>query len=246
VTGELGPSGGGANAGAETAPRNGPPRPPRLFPAIDGFDLNAGPEGLDEPRLVRRSRILGNMRQVVPTEWLPELFRTESLTWDLKDEISREIGPGVRGGEDLPPLSDRQVEVVRFRYTRTVHEEAWSFRATQGRQRIYFDVEDECGLTAEPALGSARAWPSLGKLIWILDRSVVGSAKGLYFGDLALRLENEVRQPEELRDFIQVSSFFYPAIGEWYEAAFEAWCVAIAAGADLAWPVDSISLMAVM
>jgi hypothetical protein len=220
--------------------------PPRHFPAIEGFDLNAGPEGLDEPRLVRRSRILGNMRQELPTEWLPELFRSESLSDDLKDEISREIGPDVRGGEDLPPLSERQMELVRFRYGRTVHQEAWSFRATQGSERIYFRVEDEYELDTEPALKSVRSWPSLGKLIWILDRTVIGAAEGLYFGDLTLRLENEVSDPEELRDFILASSFFYPAIGEWYAAAFEAWCRAIAAGADLAWPVDSISLMAAM
>lgn len=213
---------------------------------MDGFDLNAGPEGLDEPRLVRRSRILGSMRQEVPTEWLPELLRGESLDDEMKDAISREIGPGVRGGEDLPPLSDRQIEMVRFRHTQTVREEAWSFRASRGAERIYFRVQDEYDSDTELARSSTRAWPSLGKLIWILDRTAIGAATGLYFGDLSLRLGNDVDTPGELRDSIKVSSFFYPAIGEWYDAAFEAWGRAIAAGADLAQPVDSISLMAVM
>ncbi|MFP4431182.1 MAG: hypothetical protein ACLFPV_08040 [Spirochaetaceae bacterium] len=226
--------------------RNSPPRPPRRFPAIDGFDLNAGPLGLDDPERVRRSRILGNLRQEAPAETLPPLLRSESLSREFKDLLTLSIGPGVRGGEDLPPLSDRQIEVVRFRYTQTIHREAWSFRGTQSRERIYFDVADEYDLNTEPALGSSRAWPSLGKLIWILDRSEIGETTGLYFGDLSLRLGNDVEDPEELRDFIKVSSFFYPAIGEWYDAAFEAWCRAIAAGADLPWPVDSISLMEVM
>ncbi len=235
-----------AAPGRANGPRRRLNRPPRHFPTIAGFDLNAGPEGLDDPQRIRRSRILGNRRQEAPFDTLPPLLRSESLSREFKDVLSRSIGPGIRGGEDLPPLSEGQIEVVRFRYSRTVHEEAWSFRATRGAERIHFRVEDEDGLDTEPPLRSVRSWPSLGKLIWILDRTVIGAATGLYFGDLSLRLEHEVANPEDFRNFILASSFFYPAIGQWYVAAFDAWCRAIAAGADLAWPVDSISLMAAL
>ncbi len=233
------------NVGVNRGPHK-PPIPPRRFPPIDGFDLNAGPEWLDDPERIRRSRILGNLRQEADQETLPPYLASESLPREFKNLLSLTVGPAARGGEDLPTLSEGQIELVRFQYTETIHQEAWSFRATEGRERIRYTIEDEYELDVSLALRSTRAWPSLGKLIWMLDHSDVGAAEGLYFGDLSLRLESEVEAPGELKNFIRVSSFFYPAVGEWYDAAFEAWCQAIASGIDVRDPVDSISLMAVM
>src|SRR6056297_2582198 len=172
------------------------PNPPRRFPPLDGFDLNAGPEALEDPERIRRSRILGNRRQEADQETLPPMLRGESLSREFKNLLSLTVGPAARGGEDLPTLSEGQIELVRFQYTQTIHQEAWSFRARQGRERIRYAIEDEYELDVSLVLRSTRAWPSLGKLIWMLDHSDVGAAEGLYFGDLSLRLESEVEAPE--------------------------------------------------
>lgn len=219
-------------------------RPPRRFSNVAGFDLNSGPVGIEVPDTVRRSRILGNQRRLAPVKTLPMDLQSESLAPEIRDLVGRFVGPGSRGGEDLPPLSENQLELVRYRYTQTVHQEAWSFRATKGRERDYYSGVDEGEADLRPAMRSTREWPSLGKLIWMLDRSWLGEGAGLYFGDFCWRVANDGLGLDEPRGSIEVSSLFYPAVGAWYDAAFEAWRRTTPLLVTLDSPIDSIDLLA--
>lgn len=224
-------------------------RAPAAFPAVDGFDLSAGPEGLDDPRSVHRSRRLGSRRWTEPEEMLPEYLRREQLDREFLNTVGTLLGPAARSGEDLSPLGSSEVQLAGFCYTRTVHCECWSLRGSRGASRIRYRVSDETDPFNEsgsfPVLSSTLRWPTLGKVIWMIDHSVLyGTTTGLYFGLLAFAYGEEGTDPHSLAGEINVYSEFYPQLPAWYEQATLRWADRIASGAENDHCVDSIALMA--
>lgn len=223
-------------------------RPPVKFPRVPGFDLRAGPEGLEDPQRVRAARRLGSLRKRQSEQLLPQYLRQEQLDGDFLNILGWLCGPAARSGEDLPPLKPQQYELAGFCYTRTVHCECWSLRASCGLHRIYYHIDDETDPGAEsgtrPALLTTTAWPSLGKLIWIIDHSVMyGQSQGMYFSSLVWEYADYGSDPHSLIGDIRVYSAFYPALSDWYQQATQRWAARLAADGQHQWLVDSITLM---
>lgn len=224
-------------------------RPPDCFPDIPGFDLNEGPEGLDDPVRVGRSRRLGSSRWAAPDEDLPDYLQEEKLDREYLRDLSFSGLFGARSGEDLPRLRPRQVQLAGFCYTQTVHCECWSFRAFRGVSRIRYSFADETDLDGnypvELALKTTLEWPSLGKLIWMLDHGdFFSDFPGIYFPTLIWPVWEGGEAPEEMTGYVKVHSEFYPALQDWYEQATLFWEDDVRTGVSDWKIVDSIELMA--
>jgi len=221
--------------------------PPNHFPIIPGFDLDAGPEGMDDPNRVERARRLGSLRWDKNREDLPAHLQQEKLDREYLNYIGRAVGPAARSGEDLPPLRHGQFQLAAFCYKHTTHRECWSFRAYIGKSRIRYSICDECDPDGfdepRPALLTSKELPTLGKLIWMLDNSDLSAGfTGLYFITLTDQIENG-RHPSLVLDDIKVHSEFYPQLPLWYEKAVQFWAEEVAAGDNDYYIVDSIELM---
>jgi hypothetical protein len=153
----------------------------------------------------------------------PELI-ADSLSDSSKCALQR-IHPPLRGGEDLPDTGKGEIEIARLAYTCTVHCEVTSIRARRSGGRIHYRVVDEY----ETAITCGREWSdhplTLGELIDLIEESSDGDYReGLYFGDLQSRLWiGDGTKVEDLEDFIEVSSPFYPELTKWFQEAFVEW-----------------------
>lgn len=222
---------------------------PRQFPQIPGFDLDAGPEGLEDPRRVRASRRRGALRWRADEEQLPEYLRSEKLDREFLNTLTATLGPAARSGEDLPPLGPGQVQLAGFCATQTVHCECWSLSAYRGKSRIRYHFSDEGdpdGLNGSRlALQTTTAWPSLGKLIWMIDNSDFSDGyTGLYFAALVEEVREQSAEPASLIGDIEVYSHFYPQLSGWYDAAVRVWARKVEQSGDVESGPDSIELMA--
>lgn len=224
---------------------------PRVFPVIPGFDLNAGPEGLDDPAMVRRSRRLGTLRRNEEESSLPDILREEALDPDLKRLLYRVVGTRALSGEDLPSMIRGEVELARIQSKMTVHCESVSLRGRPSGGRIRYRLVDEyesedMGLLKLPQ-ASSRDWPTLGQLIYMIDNGRNDSAFGLAFGPLTwdvLECEGGKSKLLKYQNSIEVTSLFYPDLQRWYAQAFRLWLSDREPGEDFTCcQLDSIAIM---
>lgn len=75
--------------------------------------------------------------QSVPEPWTPH-----DLSEHLKNLLQQQH-PAARGGEDLPDLEDREVEIARLSLTNSVHGEVTSLRARQMEDGVAVRMVDE-------------------------------------------------------------------------------------------------------
>ena len=149
---------------------------------------------------------------------------------DLK-ALAQRVDPGLRGGEDLPDLGRREVEIARIWFTRTVHREVTSVRARPAGDRIRYRVVDEyckdCGYSFVVTPKSSRHPLTFARLVSLIDTATFSQGStdqpGLVvpFWDGWVQYETD---PETQRGSIEVSSEFYPGLSAWYDDAFDAWC----------------------
>lgn len=145
----------------------------------------------------------------------------------LLTQQAPEIAHGVGAAADA--VGDLGAGIARLAYTCTVHCEVTSIRARRDGRRILYRVVDEYDSPVELSRESSEQALAMHELIALIDETCIrGSRPGLYLGDLAWRVDNEEDAAEDLAGFIEVSSPFYPQLGEWYEAAFQRWCTAMA------------------
>ncbi|TVQ21704.1 MAG: hypothetical protein EA383_16690 [Spirochaetaceae bacterium] len=218
------------------------------FPQIPGFDLNAGPIGLDDPKTVRASRRRGSARWSKDEDDLPEQLRDETLDRDLLRTLGLMGGPRARSGEDLPQLQPRAVQLVGFCATRTVHGECWEIVARPGAQRIRYRFNDEgdpervCG--GRLVQQSSRRWPSMGDLIGMIDSSEFATGyTGLVFWCLAEEVSERDARPSDLIGAVSVHSQFYPQLSDWYDIAVRAWAAEFEQTGEIDSCPDTISLV---
>lgn len=224
-------------------------RPPQRFPAIPGFDLQREPEGLDDPARRRRARRLGALRWQESEEDLPQELRAEKLSREFLRELTFAGGTAARSGEDLPALRRGQVQIAGFCNTYTTHCECWSLRAYEGVSRVRYEIVDEMDHEKvngpRPALLSTMQWPTLGKLIWMIDHSDYSDcAPSLYFSMLVCLVAEQGDDPRDLVDHIRVYSEFYPELSRWYRSAVRCWADEVHESGKTEEVVDSIALMA--
>ena len=194
------------------------------------IDLNFRPTTYWSHPERKRANIKGTLRRrtVAEREARGEDNLEPELLEESIDEPARRalqgIDPWLRSGEDLPDSSRGEIEIARLTYTRTVHCEVTSIRARRKGGRIHYRVVDEYATEIWCGIESSDAPLTLGELIDLIEKSSAGeSREGLYFGDLDWRVGNGEATPEDLEDFIEVSSTFYPEIERWYEEAFREW-----------------------
>ena len=82
-------------------------------------------------------RIKGNFRRAMVVRSIsadglasvPKDWQAHDIPEELKNMLTSTAGPQARGGEDLPNLSDNEVEIARLTLTDSVHGEVTSLRA---------------------------------------------------------------------------------------------------------------------
>lgn len=210
-----------AAAAAAPPPRNASSKIDLSFRPASYWDhpghKRANIKGTVRRRLVAEDEVLGD------SDLEPELI-ADSISESSKRALQG-IHPSLRGGEDLPDAARGEIEIARLSYTCTVHCEVTSIRARRSGGRIHYRVVDEY----ETAITCGREWSdhplTLGELIDLIEGSSDGEwREGLYFGDLQWRVWNEDdTKAEDLEDFIEVSSSFYPEITKWFREAFIEW-----------------------
>lgn len=224
-------------------------KPPRSYPHIAGFDLNAKPTGLDDPVRRRRARRLGAARWAQAEEAFPGYLHQEKLDREFLRAVTHLGGSAARSGEDLPALRRGQLQIAGFCNTYTTHCECWSLRAYEGVSRIRYEFVDEMDHEKvngpRLALLSTLTWPTLGKLIWMIDHSAYSDcAPSLYFSMLVCLVVEQGDNPSDLVEHIRVYSEFYPELSRWYRTAVRLWAQELNDGRAIEEVVDSIALMA--
>lgn len=184
------------------------------------------------------ARIKGEGRRRAALELLAQEGPAALEPWMLAHDVGTElktlaqrVDPGLRGGEDLPDLGRREVEIARIWFTRTVHREVTSVRARPAGDRIRYRVVDEyckdCGYSLVITPKSSRHPLTFARLVTLIDTATIPGwsveQPGLVLPcwDDWMQYETD---PETQRGSIEVSSEFYPQLSAWYDDAFDAWC----------------------
>jgi len=142
-----------------------------------------------------------------------------------------------RSGRDLRAFPATEVEIVRLQLTETIHEEVTSIRARRvgGRitYRIVSEVLTEYGYQFKFSPCSSTLPLTLGMMIEIIDNAqVIGPdgktfPKGLVISAWEHQLtECENTDPESLKNWIDVSSEYYPDLKHHYQRVFVQWALA--------------------
>jgi hypothetical protein len=129
------------------------------------------------------------------------------------------IHPSNMGGEYLPPLHRGEVEIARISLESTTADQI-SVRARRVREQIRYRVVDEYMETStyvcHPA--SSDAPLSLGELIALMESASDG--RSIIFPILGMNARDST--PDELADFVTVTSDFYAEIGRYYRTLTDA------------------------
>lgn len=145
----------------------------------------------------------------------------------------------IRSGEDLPDFLETEVEITRLRLGQTVHEEVTSIRARRVGSRIVYRIVDEL---VEEWGGEIKVRPrssshplTLRQLIRLIDTAEIPDEDriGLVIPTWELRLSMVGKDPQSLRDWVVISSVFYPQLKIYYDRVFLQWaksgCLFVAA-----------------
>lgn len=187
-----------------------------------------GREHYSQPTLPSNANTKVNLGFRPRTYWPNSFFGLVRRRPRLTEDMLFEILCG--NGAYLPELLEGEVEIARLRYPYTVHREVTSIRARRIKRKIHYRVVSELVENGEIACGRETSDKplTLAELIDLIESSddFDGQRYGLYFGDLHWRLQfpHLVSGPDELNGFIEVSSSFYPEIGQWYVEACDEWC----------------------
>ena len=192
---------------------------------VDGIDLEFTPESYFQSHdrgALLPSDIQGQARRELarsyaakgmdPPKWLvaPELPEALRREWGA-------IHPSFMGGEYLPPVEEREVEIVRISLASTTGDTI-SLRARRQGKRIAYRIIDENptedGYELEPKTSVAPL--SMRRLVNMLDCACIRG--GAVLATVVWNLEDHVCNADRMRGFVSVESDFYPQLGEYYEA----------------------------
>lgn len=188
-------------------------------------------------------------RRALAGEQLPhlgddELYREaiEFVFSDVLDDAERDswgrLHPALMGGEYLPELEEGEVEIVRIELQSTTADviqvrakpvgDNSGEDASAGRIRYrvvdeYTDIPEhnpECS----PELSDQPL--NLGEIIDLIDSSSdsMTDPDQSYIDSMRSNNYDPEADPETLRHFVSVSSWYYPQLKAYYEDRAEAWC----------------------
>jgi len=196
-----------------------------------GDDLSYRPETYwpdDSFRLAILGNVQGESRRRLILEALetgtPELPPEGLLQPVLEPSLRSLLGsfhPLLMGGEYLPPYLPGEVEIARVALKSTTGD-VISLRAVrQGDGTIHYRIVDEYGDSYEEspfslAIESSERPLTLGEMIRELEESMVEEYSNIALCHLIRNVEDGA-EVDRMRDFITVSSNFYPTLGEIFE-----------------------------
>lgn len=214
------------------------PDPPEFLTEIEGFgfDLKWRPTNYFQDLTLEQklgSKIKGQIRgkkvigEIRDQPVHPELIKSE-LASDLKD-IHGKIHPVMMGGEYLPDLKEKEVEICRIVLKSTTMD-VTSIRAKKQKDRIIYRVKDEYDNEYRLIHKSSSKPLTMKQLINNIDKCGEYHEGNLNedFGiGLVLPsinyMSGEDYSDEEVISFVKVQSYFYPEIEEYYEIKKKAW-----------------------
>lgn len=197
------------------------------MPDQASFDLDFRPRSYWGPQNLRTyygARITGECRRAALVKQIDEYrgsprFLEASLDAQLRSEIGG-LHPWLMGGEYLPPLREGELEIARV-VLRSTTMDVTSIRARQSGERIYYSIVDEYPEFGADRFKARPRWSkeplSMRQVVDIIDaNSLIDEPR-----DMNL----EYSSYDEVYDFAQVHSAFYPELERWYDEANEEWRV---------------------
>jgi len=161
---------------------------------------------------------------------VPGLFSEAKLS-NLDRQYWGALHPRNMGGEYLPDLPPRTVEIVRISLESTTADQ-WSVRATREKDRIVYSVKDEYGTKFELAFTESEKPLTLGELIHFIDNSRhpddVCGGHGLFLSNWAWIISEE-NDYEQAFQFASIDSDFYPELSSYYCGVAAEWAEEIEA-----------------
>lgn len=169
-----------------------------------------------------KSRVKGEFRRRVADDALEEDGERGVTAGLLESRISDagrldlgSIHPGLMGGEYLPDLGRREVEIARVSQN-TVMSDAISVRARPSGKRIKYSVVDEHEGEYDFSPKSSTKPLTLAELIALMDGA------GITIRLLDQQLEWGIG-PEDIAGLLEISSGFYPALEHYYNEKVLEW-----------------------
>ena len=147
----------------------------------------------------------------------------QSLSDEIRDFRGR-IHPSLMGGEYLPDFDEGEVEIARVALA-SVTGDVISIRARRDQGRVRYRIADEYETVFHFRPTESEGPLTLGELINLID-SVKGEGSYPDFGQGLTDVFRDAidnGEPEELAQFVTVSSDFYPDLEPYYAAEGQAW-----------------------
>lgn len=144
----------------------------------------------------------------------PTMFRKQTAA---EKQALGAIHPALMGGEYLPGLRNREVEIVRVSLRSTLAD-CISVRARFAGGRYHYRIEDEYDTEFDFMPRTSRTPLTFRKLVDLIDSaSILDSELTNSLHDMYLRMNLEqTDEPESLLKFVSVDSYLYQEIADYY------------------------------
>jgi len=219
--------------------------PIKIFPFDNGFDFDFRPDAYWSELPSERSvldQIPGTVRRAIAEDTLNgepvapdevELIFEKELSDQDRESLGR-LHPHLMGGEYLPATEEDEVEIARIELASTTAD-VIQVRARNADGTIAYRVVDEYydeGSRYDVAPASSAQPLTLGELIDMIDTARRASEEWRMGDDrIDVGLVDGAREfvyegsgdAEGLRDFVRVSSPFYPELERYFQLRAEAW-----------------------
>ena len=149
--------------------------------------------------------------------------------------LTTSIHPSFMGGEYLPPYLASEVEIARVSLASVTWDVIAILARTGSDGLICYRIADEYQEDEEGNYiidpKSSRLPLTFGEIVCLMDNAVLKKDYNLGYKGLTTAWRDynyDTTGPgkfelEELVNFVQVSSFFYPELGRWYEIEAAEW-----------------------
>ncbi len=199
-------------------------------PAVPGIDLSFRPSayfGVLPLEVNVLARITGYTRREILRIRLAagDHSTPRELTGSTVDDGIRQVigrlHPQFMGGEYLPPLWDNETEIARISLDSTTADQI-SVRARWLKDCIGYRIVDEYydesfEYVCRP--GRSKLPLTMAELVGMIDGGCEG---GVALRPIVGNVECGA-DPDDMRDFVSVSSEFYPQLGRYYAHRIDQW-----------------------
>ena len=208
------------------------------MPNRNTYTLDFRPETYWDVPEVAVANIKGGWRKKVVAEAMREdaieEVPDEILADSLSDEVrtfTGQLHPSLMGGEYLPNYKGNEVEIACIELKSVMGDQV-SVRARRADGRITYSIVDEHDMVYHFTPATSDRPLTLAQLIHLIDHATIEEAYYEGSGLVSIFRDDQYDQgcrPDELVDFVTVTSEFYPELEQWYlEEALE-WYDAVTA-----------------